>query len=128
MTDDEHYATALRRWNAAHRQRDQITGTVIPLTAADRIQIEQAAAKLRTADTPADEEERCELMGLPKNSCSHCRPRPARPIIIDGKPRLFTASFPGRCADCGTPYPAGVTIERLDDGDGYLGACHANQT
>lgn len=128
MIADEHYETAIRRWNTTHRQRDPITGNYVPLTGADRIDIEQAAEKLRAAAHPAPElDERCPLMEIPKASCSHCRPGPARPVLIDGKPRLFTASFPGTCVGCGHPYSAGSTIERLDGG-GYAGPCCVNQT
>ncbi len=81
--EDEAYATALRRWNAAHRRRDPITGNHIPLTGADRVEIEQAPSKLRAAAHPTPElDERCELFELPKKSCSHCRPAPTRPTAI----------------------------------------------
>ena len=126
MTEDVHYETALRRWNTAHRRRDPITGKPMPLTGADRVEIETAATKLRAAANP-DDEERCGLTELPKKTCAHCRPRASRPIHVNGKPRLFTASFPGRCAGCGHPYTPGATIERPDDGEGYHGPCCANR-
>lgn len=128
MTEDEAYETALRRWNAAHRRRDPITGNPVPLSGSDRIEIETDAARLRAAANPVPElDDECPLTELPKASCSHCRPRPTRPVLVDGKPRIFTASFPGRCAGCDHPYPAGATIERLDGG-GYAGPCCVNQT
>jgi hypothetical protein len=119
VTEDEHYDTALRRWNAAHRRRDQITGNLVPLSGADRVEIEQAAEKLRAAANPTPElDERCKLSELPKASCSHCRPGPARPVLVDGTP--------GTCGGCGEPYPAGSTIERLGGG-GYAGPECVNQ-
>jgi len=127
VAEDEAYQTALRRWNTTHRRRDPITGNTKPLTGVDRIEIETAAEKLRAAAnlTPVLDE-LCGLTELPKASCSHCRPRPRRPVHVDGKARLFTASFPGTCAGCDHPYPAGSTIERLDGG-GYAGPCCANR-
>lgn len=128
MIADEAYETALRRWNGAHRQRDPITGNHVPLTGADRIEIEQAAARLRANANPAPElDDLCGLTELPKKSCAHCKPGPRRPVLVDGKPRIFTASFPGRCAGCGHPYTPGATIERLEDG-GYAGPCCVNKT
>lgn len=128
MIADEHYEAALRRWNTTHRKRDPITGNYEPLTGADRIDIETAAEKLRTAANPTPmPDEECPLTELPKKMCSHCRPAAPRPVLVDGKPRLFTASFPGTCAGCGQPYPAGSTIERLDGG-GYACPDCVNQT
>lgn len=128
MTEDVQYQAALRRWNATNRRRDPITGNPKPLTGADRIEIEQAAEKLRAAANPTTAlDDICGLTELPKASCSHCRPRPRRPIEVDGRPRLFTASFPGTCSGCDHPYPAGSTIERLDGG-GYAGPCCGNRT
>jgi hypothetical protein len=128
VTEDVHYETALRRWNTTRRRRDPITGKHAPLTGADRIDIETAAARLRAAENPAPEvDEICGLTELAKTSCSHCRPRLRRPIEVDGRPRLFTARFPGTCAGCDQPYPAGVTIERLDGG-GYACPDCANRT
>lgn len=128
MIADEHYETALRRWNTTHRQRDPITGNYVPLTGADRNDIETAAEKLRADANPAPElNERCELFDLPKKTCSHCRPAPKRPATVDGKPRIITASYPGKCAGCHRPFKPGATIERLDGG-GFAGPCCANQT
>lgn len=89
MIADEAYETALRRWNAAHRRRDPITGHYVPLSGADRIDIETAAEKLRTEANPTPElDERCELFDLPKKTCAHCLPTPQRPTTVDGKPRI----------------------------------------
>lgn len=128
MTADEHYETALRRWNAAHRRRDPITGNYVPLTGADRVEIEAAAARLRAAANPVPElDERCELFEIPKASCAHCHPEPARPALVDGRPRIITASYPGTCTGCHKQYQPGATIERLEGG-GYAGPCCVNKT
>ncbi|MEU7787696.1 hypothetical protein [Amycolatopsis sp. NPDC049159] len=128
MIADEHYETALRRWNAAHRQRDRVTGNHIPLTGADRIEIEQAAEKLRAAANPTPLlDERCELFDLPAKSCAHCRPAPPRPTTVDGRTRIITANYPGKCAGCHKPYQPGATIERLEGG-GFVGPCCVNKT
>ncbi|WP_410633337.1 hypothetical protein [Amycolatopsis sp. cmx-4-83] len=84
MIADEHYETALRRWNAAHRQRDPITSNLVPLTGADRVEIEQAAQKLRATANPTPTTERCETTELPTDQCAHCRPAPPRPTTVDG--------------------------------------------
>ncbi|MFD8496295.1 hypothetical protein [Amycolatopsis sp. NPDC059657] len=106
------------------RGREWISGKPLPLTAADRIQIAQAAAKARAAEQPVVEVERCALSDLPKDSCSHCRPGGDRPPVkVDGRHRIFTAQFPGTCAVCDEPYPAGVLIARLPDSVGYAGPC-----
>lgn len=127
MIADEHYETALRRWNTTHRKSDPITGNLLPLTGADRIEIETAAEKLRAAADPAPSTERCELMELPKDQCAHCRPTPPRPTTVDGKPRIITASYPGKCAGCHRPFQPGATIERLEGG-GFAGPCCVNKT
>lgn len=128
MIADESYETALRRWNAAHRQHDPITGNYLPLTGADRNDIEQAAEKLRAAANPAPQlDDICGLTELPKKTCAHCRPAPPRPTTVDGKPRIITASYPGKCAGCHRPFQPGANIERLDGG-GFAGPCCVNKT
>ena len=127
MSDDEFYDEALASWNRRGKRRpDPVNGGLLPLTAADKVEIQQHAERLRGAagETGA---ERCELTTLLKTQCSHCKPGPARPVLVDGKPRLFTASFPGQCSGCDKPYAPGVTIERLEDG-GFAGPCCINQT
>jgi hypothetical protein len=125
---DEAYETALRRWNAAHRQRDPITGHYLPLSGSDRIDIETAAEKLRADANPTPElNERCELFDLPRKTCAHCRPAPPRPTTVDDKPRIITASYPGKCVGCHRPFQPGSTIERLDGG-GFAGPCCVNKT
>lgn len=123
MSGDEFDAEALASWDRrGKRRRDPVTGDLLSLSAADRVEIEQHAARLRAAAGETGEE-RCELSGLLKSQCSHCKPRAPRPVLVDSKPRLFTASFPGTCSGCGYPYPAGVTIERLEGGGYACPAC-----
>lgn len=124
---DEFDDRALVAWNrSGRRRRSPISGDVLPLSAADRVEIDQRAAELR-AVAVGSEEVRCGLTELPKSSCSHCRSTARPPARVDGKPRLFTASFPGQCGGCDRPYTAGSTIERLAGG-GYAGPCCTNGT
>lgn len=43
------------------------------------------------------------------------------PVKVDGRYRLFTASYPGKCSRCGREYRPGMEIERLRIG--YAGPC-----
>lgn len=119
---DQFYERAEKQWRSLNQRRDAVTGRIIPLTAADRVEIEQLAARLRAAE-PTPEVERCRLTELPKDQCSHCRPGGnRRPATIDGRSTIFTASYPGNCATCGEKYHPGDTVERVGDKQ-YAGPC-----
>ena len=123
MTDDQYDRAARAHWEKHSRSPNLITGKPNPMTAADRVDIERMAGKLRRdGTTPLDAPvvERCRLSELPKDSCSHCRPPADRPPIkVGGRHRLFESRYPGTCAVCGEPYRAGVIIARLVDEQGY---------
>jgi hypothetical protein len=68
---------------------------------------------------------RCEFSDLDQSMCAHCRPpaqsepKPSRPGLAG---RWFHAVYPGRCADCRTPFAAGTPI-RMQTPAGWIAEC-----
>jgi len=68
---------------------------------------------------------RCAVTDLDVLGCAHCRKVPDPPREHRGLGRLFTAAYPGRCADCDERFDEGDRI-RADGEGGYLGPCCAD--
>lgn len=117
---------ARERWDATpgNRKFSPITGHMLRLEPGDVTELKRLAGQLRQAALgKAADDDRCALSELPKDSCSHCRPRaPKPPVKVGGKYRLIEARFPGACAVCDKPFLVGDTIARLED-SGYAGPC-----
>lgn len=123
---DEFDRQAQAHWEKHCRRTSPITLKPLPMTGADRVDVERMAGKLRR-EANATQEERCGFSELPKSQCSHCRPAAARPpTTVDGKWRRFEARFPGKCVNCGKAFRAGDDIARTADRE-YLGPCCADE-
>jgi hypothetical protein len=128
MSDDLDFydLQARQQWDSTpgRRKFSTITGNMLRLEPGDVTEINRIAGELRQAALgKVADDDRCALSELPKDSCSHCRPRtPKPPVKVGGKYRLIEARYDGSCAVCDAPFQVGQTIARLEDG-GYAGPC-----
>ena len=68
--------------------------------------------------------DRCDNTDLLVAECAHCRDLPEPGREPGGRPVVtITAGYPGRCAGCGEPFPAGSTITADPDGHGWTAEC-----